>query len=258
MRIYAASDIHGCLSELDEALEEIDLDNPDSTLVLCGDYIDRGPDSFGVIRRLAQLEAEAAAEVRIPRGNHEDMLLKLVECSDDEAYAAQWLQTDRNLNTTASFLDEEEFREVRHLLLRRRIAEAFSLYTTVLKTRYAEVLEWIDRLPYYYETEKQIFVHAGIREDAVFEDGTVYWKLATSDLDYTTIEHSEYSGNKFVKDVVVGHTTTDRASGNRDYRGVWHDGASHFFIDGNVVANGELAVLCYDAETGLYSGPGLD
>ncbi len=47
-------------------------------------------------------------------------------------------------------------------------------------------------------------------------------------------------------------------SGIAGYRGVWHDGASHYCIDRNVVANGEVAVLSYDSETGKYSGPGLE
>lgn len=47
-------------------------------------------------------------------------------------------------------------------------------------------------------------------------------------------------------------------SGSADYRGIWHDGASHYCIDGNVVANGEVAVLSYDSETEKYSGPGLE
>lgn len=46
-------------------------------------------------------------------------------------------------------------------------------------------------------------------------------------------------------------------SGIAGYRGVWHDGASHFYIDGNVVQHGEVAALNYDSETGKYGGPGL-
>ena len=47
-------------------------------------------------------------------------------------------------------------------------------------------------------------------------------------------------------------------SGIAGYRGVWHDGASHFYIDGNVMKNGEAAVLSYDSETEKYSGQGLE
>lgn len=46
-------------------------------------------------------------------------------------------------------------------------------------------------------------------------------------------------------------------SGIVGYRGIWHDGASHFFIDGNVVQHGEVVVLNYDSETEKYSGQGL-
>lgn len=262
MRIYAMSDIHGCLGAFDKALGTIDMKNPENTLVLLGDYIDRGPDGFGVVKRVMELEAAgkagAGCKVVALRGNHEDMFLEMMDSSDDEAFAVEWLQLDRELRTAASFLGEEKMHEVRHLLYRRRVGEAFSLYAAAVKESCGEALEWMRRLPYYFETDRQIFAHAGVREDAVFEDGTVYWKVATSDLDYTTIGCREYAGNEFVKDVVVGHTTTDRASGIEGYRGIWHDGASHYFIDGNVVANGELAVLCYDTETGVYSGPGID
>ena len=47
-------------------------------------------------------------------------------------------------------------------------------------------------------------------------------------------------------------------SGIAGYRGVWHDGASHFYIDGNVVERGEVVVLNYDSETEKYSGQGLE
>ena len=47
-------------------------------------------------------------------------------------------------------------------------------------------------------------------------------------------------------------------SGIAGYRGIWHDGASHFYIDGNVVQHGEVAALNYDSETGRDSGQGLE
>lgn len=47
-------------------------------------------------------------------------------------------------------------------------------------------------------------------------------------------------------------------SGIAGYRGVWHDGASHYYIDENVMENGEVAVLSYDSGTGKYGGLGLE
>lgn len=48
-KIYAMSDIHGCLMEFEEALSLVDLTG-DNKLVLLGDYIHGGPDPFGVLK----------------------------------------------------------------------------------------------------------------------------------------------------------------------------------------------------------------
>ena len=47
-------------------------------------------------------------------------------------------------------------------------------------------------------------------------------------------------------------------SGITGCRGIWHDGASHYYIDRNVMKHSEVAVLDYDSETGKYAGPGLE
>lgn len=50
-KIYAMSDIHGCLMEFEEALSLVDLTG-DNKLILLGDYIHGGPDPFGVLKRV--------------------------------------------------------------------------------------------------------------------------------------------------------------------------------------------------------------
>ena len=56
--IYAVGDIHGQLHLLDDLLAQIEADAEKSSeysrriLVFIGDYVDRGPDSAGVIERL--------------------------------------------------------------------------------------------------------------------------------------------------------------------------------------------------------------
>ena len=67
----------------------------------------------------------------------------------------------------------------------------------------------------------------------------------------------EYAGQHFGLDVIAGHINTETVSGIPGYRGIWHDGASHYYIDGNVVRYGEVPVLAFDSKTGRYSGPGL-
>ncbi len=75
-RTIVIGDIHGCLAALDALLDAIEL-TPDDTLVTVGDYVDRGPDSRGVIERLIELDQTMHL---VPlMGNHEEMMLDVVE-----------------------------------------------------------------------------------------------------------------------------------------------------------------------------------
>lgn len=76
-RLYVIGDIHGRLDLLDRMLITIDRDLPPNLAAECltvtlGDYIDRGPDSRGVVDRLAW--NPFPTEFIALRGNHEDLL----------------------------------------------------------------------------------------------------------------------------------------------------------------------------------------
>ena len=71
-RIITIGDVHGCsvaLRTLIEAIQPTPLD----TLVFLGDYIDRGPDSRGVIEQVIALGERCQVVPLL--GNHEEMLL---------------------------------------------------------------------------------------------------------------------------------------------------------------------------------------
>jgi serine/threonine protein phosphatase 1 len=73
--IYAIGDIHGCLRQVQELTEEIERQlTPKDTLVFVGDFIDRGPDSKGVIDHVLDLQARIPNVIAL-RGNHEQMML---------------------------------------------------------------------------------------------------------------------------------------------------------------------------------------
>jgi len=81
-RIYAIGDVHGRLDLLDELLGKIAADGaarePAQTeLIFLGDLIDRGPDSAGVVERLATLSA-ANGNMRFLLGNHEEVFLSVL------------------------------------------------------------------------------------------------------------------------------------------------------------------------------------
>lgn len=84
-RIYAIGDVHGRLDLFDAlvaAIEDDDRNRPEAqtTIILLGDLVDRGPDSAGVIAHARTLQARR--EVRIIAGNHEEMFLRSFDDSD--------------------------------------------------------------------------------------------------------------------------------------------------------------------------------
>jgi serine/threonine protein phosphatase 1 len=75
-RTIVIGDIHGCLKALDAVLRAIAL-QPDDLLITIGDYVDRGPDSKGVIERLIRLQDEVKLVPIL--GNHEEMMLSALD-----------------------------------------------------------------------------------------------------------------------------------------------------------------------------------
>ncbi|WP_245912988.1 metallophosphoesterase family protein [Litoreibacter ponti] len=81
---FVVGDVHGSLSLLEQMLEQIDqvigaLDMRDPRLVFVGDYIDRGPSSAAVLRRLQELTQEFPDNVSCLLGNHEQMMVDFVD-----------------------------------------------------------------------------------------------------------------------------------------------------------------------------------
>ena len=92
-RVYAIGDIHGCLDRLVALHARIAADLAERpveapVIIHLGDYVDRGPDSAGVVRHLLAGFAGAACVNLI--GNHEHMMLAALDGGDPDALD-QWL-----------------------------------------------------------------------------------------------------------------------------------------------------------------------
>ena len=81
MALIAIGDIHGCARTLDELVQVI-TPGPTDHLVFLGDYVDRGPDSRGVIERL--IELEQTYRCTFLRGNHDAYMLQWCETGSSE------------------------------------------------------------------------------------------------------------------------------------------------------------------------------
>jgi serine/threonine protein phosphatase 1 len=85
-RTIAIGDMHGCSAALAALVDAIN-PGPDDLLVALGDYIDRGPDSRGVLDQLLALSERC---VLVPLlGNHEEMLLAAMEGQSELTF---WLK----------------------------------------------------------------------------------------------------------------------------------------------------------------------
>jgi serine/threonine protein phosphatase 1 len=84
MRELAIGDIHGCARSFETLLDLVQ-PTPTDTIILLGDYIDRGPDSCRVIDMI--LELNQRCTVVALTGNHEIMLQ---EAANDSKARADW------------------------------------------------------------------------------------------------------------------------------------------------------------------------
>lgn len=94
-RVYAVSDIPGHVAPLRAVLDLVDLDgDPAAERILLGDYVDRGPDSLGVLQVVRELQGRHPGRVTALLGNHDDWMLNWLE-SDDGGFS--WLMGDAEL-----------------------------------------------------------------------------------------------------------------------------------------------------------------
>lgn len=132
-RIFAIGDIHGCCKTFKKLIvEKIQLTKND--LIYCtGDYIDRGEDSKGVIDFILELKAKGFSVFTL-RGNHEQMMLNALY---DKNAMKLWMQNG-GMKTLQSFGISA-------------LADVHEKY-------------WIffHETMLYFDTEKYIFVHAGL------------------------------------------------------------------------------------------------
>lgn len=213
MRILAIGDIHGCRLHLDDLLAVVK-PSPNDLIITLGDYVDRGPDSRGVLDTLIRMKARGMNLICL-RGNHEILMLDARRGGLPERKMWQAVGgvqtlgsygTSPGLTGTLHDIPEEHWQFLEHGL--------------------------VD----YHETERFIFVHASLRRDLDLDEQPVdalFW-------DY--VHAAEPVRHKSGKTIICGHTS------QRSGEPLVVPGA--VCIDTFAAGGGWLT--CLDAESGHY------
>lgn len=177
--LIAIGDIHGCLDQLKQMIDRLGLKG-DEHLVFLGDYVDRGPDSKGVIAFLRELETQARCTFL--RGNHDQMMLDAFSVGEDHEQAyALWI-SNGGTATLDSYRSNDDFDQA------------------------IEDLEWLKKTVLYLDTPEFFFVHAGLRPDLTVRQNILSPERENVFLWFRNHHQAKDHMIQWEKVVVCGHT----------------------------------------------------
>ncbi len=133
MNQYIVPDIHGCAETLQYVVKELIKPGLEDPVYFLGDFINKGPDSRGVIDFILSME-NSGYPVRYIRGNHEQLLLDALE----------------HPGKTGDFISKGGDATLKSF----NVADVIDIP--------AKYINFIKELPYYIELEDFIIVHAGL------------------------------------------------------------------------------------------------
>ena len=197
---FAIGDVHGEAQKLRQLhrsiLDRIAFDKQPACIIHLGDFVDRGPDSHGVIEAVLALEALFAGSEKIRvislMGNHEQMMLDAYDSSESsEADGSWWAQG--GTETADSYAEGPGTGGADWRL-----------------TIPAAHITWMRRLPLIHRATDQplVFVHAGI-EPASFPnepERTYLWTRSDR-----FFEHEQWPDRAGLQNLTVVHGHTPRS-----------------------------------------------
>ncbi|MEO1140249.1 MAG: metallophosphoesterase family protein [Pseudomonadota bacterium] len=197
--LYVIPDIHGHKDKLDQALALIHAwSGAAARVVFLGDYVDRGPDSRGVVQTLID-GIEAGQNWTALRGNHDQLFLDAMQGTMEDAAQFDWWRS-HNMGGSATLA-------------------SYGIETAEFGTGWANDVpqahrEFLTQLPHVYETSDLFLCHAGIQPGVSFDaqdphdliwirepflsDPRDHGKLVVHG--HTPVDHPEHRGNRVALD----------------------------------------------------------
>lgn len=192
MELICIGDVHGELDKLNDVIENNPLKRNQKYMFI-GDYVDRGEDSLGVIRRLMELKKKGIAYFIL--GNHDYVLYKnvyyfsrehvnIIEDEDDYIPKIDII-LNYQLEGFESFLKGSKYEGFinKALDLKERDVYGYNkllyeLYkiTNYIKNNFKDELEFIRDCKLYIETNLHIISHSGGNMDKpIVENSLLDW-----------------------------------------------------------------------------------
>jgi serine/threonine protein phosphatase 1 len=196
-RTFAIGDIHGETGHLFKLMSTLPVLTEEDTVVFLGDYVDRGPRSKEVVEFVRALPKQTKAKVVALRGNHEDAWLKVIDEGWDEFVLPP---PNGCLPTLRSFAGGKPAREDELPGPSERLIFQTGEFFP------ADVVEWFRSLPYWYEDEHAIYVHAGLPHGP---DGFMHPREVKKPVALLWLRDQDFFANYRGKRVVFGHTRTE-------------------------------------------------
>lgn len=231
MLTYAIGDIHGCAGQLRQLLAEIEKHRAGRPrkLVFLGDYIDRGPDSAGVIECLRTIQASEPDDVVCLMGNHEEMMLNAYHVACERL---SLLLNYDELTLVAYHVPAERL----SWLMNGAQQTLLSFEIDGPEELPSGVVRWAQGLPTVHEDARRFYVHAGFRPGAPVPDPDDHVRLwigkpfLDSDHDFgKLVVHGHTPGRSAEPDVRRYRVNLDTAcvSGGALTAGVFMDARAH-------------------------------
>lgn len=193
-RVYAIGDIHGRDDLFADLIARIDADDAargpaDTSIILLGDLVDRGPASAAVVERACKLAAERP-QLHLLSANHEEVMLKALAGSVD---ALRFFCRIGGEETILSYgVDRDLYREM-------TFEELLPVFQAAVPEHHVALLQAAED---WLRIGDYLFVHAGIRPGVDFDD------QKPSDLRWIReqfLDDPRWHGAM----IVHGHTITD-------------------------------------------------
>ncbi|MBA3325712.1 MAG: serine/threonine protein phosphatase, partial [Rhodobacteraceae bacterium] len=234
-RLYAIGDVHGRLDLLEAVLERVRADlarrpHPRPRVICLGDYVDRGPDSRGVIETLIALRgSNLAADFLL--GNHDSYVEEYLARPDWYDRTYHWLHSSMGGAATLASYGVADASETRPEATR----DAFAAALPPAHRAFLRDCALWRRVGGY------VFVHAGIRPGVALEAQT------RDDCIWIREPFLSATGDFGFK-VVHGHTIVERV----EHR------ANRIAIDTGAAKGGPLTCLVLEgADVALLEPGGL-